>query len=84
MCAVVILLGLCVLFCHSIFCAFRSIVGFYVEPLSIAHKFSNGATWDGKGVAPPLNSCSQDATVEFEDNRNHMRLPRGGGSVIFT
>lgn len=35
----------------------RRIVGFYVEPLSVQHKFANDGAWDGKEPAPALQTC---------------------------
>ena len=41
-----------------------SIVGFYVEPLSVKHAY-NGE-WNGKEPAPQLTSCSQQKHLTYE------------------
>jgi len=55
--------------------AFR-IVGFYVEPLSIRHSYDG--TWDGKGEAPTLKSCSQSKHVAYDDIKaSHQKVTTG-------
>lgn len=41
------------------------IVGFYVEPLSIEHRFTGGRIWDGVGEAPPLSTCDAFEHTEY-------------------
>lgn len=44
------------------------IVGFYVEPLSVNHKFAGDAKWDGKGDAPQLTTCrSASKHLTYDD-----------------
>jgi len=44
------------------------VVGFYVEPFTVKHKFANGQTWDGDDIrtAPPLTTCDKSGPMVFE------------------
>eukprot|EP00607_Mallomonas_marina_P000199 CAMPEP_0182427426 /NCGR_PEP_ID=MMETSP1167-20130531/17163_1 /TAXON_ID=2988 /ORGANISM="Mallomonas Sp, Strain CCMP3275" /LENGTH=397 /DNA_ID=CAMNT_0024609649 /DNA_START=348 /DNA_END=1538 /DNA_ORIENTATION=- len=56
------------------------IVGFYVEPFSIKHKFRS--EWDGKGDPPTAATCLQDRHVTYESVTDHQKL--NTGSLIYT
>lgn len=59
------------------------IVGFYVEPLSVNHKFKDADKWDGKGDAPALSTCSSNKHLTYEDvKKNPQKVAQG--SVLFT
>lgn len=58
------------------------IVGFYVEPLSIKHKFSGGRSWDGKEAPPPLASCTAGEHAEFDSTTEPQKAE--SGNVLFT
>lgn len=58
------------------------IVGFYVEPISIKHRFTGGKQWDGKGEAPALSACHGGEHLEFESDREAQRVE--SGSLLFT
>lgn len=61
-----------------------SIVGFYVEPLSVKHTFANDAKWDGKTAAPPaLKTCPANKLLTYEDVTEHLKIP-ASGNVVFT
>lgn len=59
------------------------IVGFYVEPLSINHKWTKGGQWDGKEPAPSLATCNSKKHLSYDDVKsNPMKVVTG--NLIFT
>jgi transmembrane 9 superfamily protein 2/4 len=58
------------------------IVGFYVEPLSIKHKFSGGAKWDGMGIAPSLSTCDTGKRTDYDSVSEHQKVETG--DLVFT
>lgn len=63
------------------------IVGFYVEPLSIEHHFTDNTKWDGVGTPPALSSCGQKPAqhkhLSYDDVKgNPMKVNLG--DLIFT
>jgi transmembrane 9 superfamily protein 2/4 len=61
--------------------AFR-IVGFYIEPLSIKHRFTGGRVWDGTGEAPPLATCDTFEHTEYMLEREAQKAD--SDTVLFT
>ncbi len=61
-----------------------SIVGFYVEPLSITHKTQSGTTWDGKGDAPTLSTCASKSKHLTYDNVKGNPQKVNPGQIIFS
>eukprot|EP01039_Chlorochromonas_danica_P008603 gene8598-9479_t len=59
------------------------IVGFSVEPLSIAHRIKGDAKWDGKGDAPAMTTCSETSHLTFDDTKNKQQRLQDG-SLIFS
>ena len=49
------------------------VVGFYVEPFTVKHKFANDAKWDGSGEAPPLSTCDKSGPMAV--SYTHLTLP---------
>ena len=58
------------------------VVGFYVEPFTVKHKFANGAKWDGSGEAPPLSTCDKSGPMVYEAIAAKQDVQTG--PVIFT
>lgn len=58
------------------------IVGFYVEPLSVAHTFSGGKAWSGLGDAPALNSCNNVKHLDYDSVKTHQKIQ--SGPLVFT
>mmetsp|Transcript_24771 Transcript_24771/g.36534 ORF Transcript_24771/g.36534 Transcript_24771/m.36534 type:complete len:635 (-) Transcript_24771:180-2084(-) len=58
------------------------IVGFYVEPLSIKHRFVGGKLWDGRGEPPSLAACRDGEHLEFDSNRDAQRVE--SGALVYT
>jgi transmembrane 9 superfamily member 2/4 len=59
------------------------IVGFYIEPISIKHRFTGSKTWDGKGEPPALTACtSNEEHLEYEINRELQKVE--AGTIIYT
>jgi len=58
------------------------VVGFYVEPFTVKHKFQNDAKWDGSGEAPPLSTCDKSGPMVYEAIAAKQAV--AVGSVIFT
>ena len=56
------------------------IVGFYVEPLSIKHKFTKN--WNGEGDPPALSSCTTDKHVTYDSISEHQKV--NAGNIVFT
>lgn len=67
---------------HTIEPGAHRIVGFYVEPLSINHKFNSD--WNGKLPAPPSSSCSSTKHLAFEDIKKSDRQKVGVGKLTFS
>jgi transmembrane 9 superfamily protein 2/4 len=67
---------------HSVEVDSYRIVGFYIEPLSIQHKFSSGKAWDGSGEPPTLSSCSVDKHVTYDSITEHQKVQ--SGNLVFT
>ena len=61
---------------------FYSIVGFYVEPLSVKHTFLGGAVWDGKGDAPQLSSCQPATHLDYDSVKEHQKV--FAGPLLYT
>mmetsp|Transcript_7062 Transcript_7062/g.9181 ORF Transcript_7062/g.9181 Transcript_7062/m.9181 type:complete len:653 (+) Transcript_7062:144-2102(+) len=62
------------------------VVGFAVEPLSIAHEFQGGYVWDGKssdGMAKPLTTCSSAKHLSRGDVRN-SQIVAPGENILYT
>ena len=58
-----------------------SIVGFYVEPLSVNHKLT--APWDGKGEAPSLATCSRSKHLSYDNVKGNPQKVLAG-NIIFS
>ena len=58
------------------------IVGFYVEPLSVKHKFANSKVWDGSGDPPVLASCATDKHLTYDSITEHQKVT--SGNLLFT
>ncbi len=58
------------------------VVGFYVEPFTVKHKFANNAKWDGSGEAPPLSTCDKSGPMVYEAIAAKQDVQTG--PVIFT
>ena len=50
------------------------IVGFYVEPLSVKHKFVDNKVWDGSGTPPQLTSCAADKHLTYDAIKQHQMV----------
>jgi transmembrane 9 superfamily member 2/4 len=63
------------------------IVGFYVEPLSVQHKFANDAKWDGKDetTPPQLATCKPNTNkhLSFDDVKSSPQKVQLG-DILFT
>jgi len=60
------------------------VVGFYVEPFTVKHKFANGQYWDGEDIrtAPPLSTCDKSGPMVFESIGEKQEVKPG--RVLFT
>ena len=60
------------------------VVGFYVEPFTVKHKFANGQIWDGEDIrtAPPLTTCDKSGPMVFESIGEKQEVKPG--RVLFT
>jgi len=60
------------------------VVGFYVEPFTVKHKFANNQFWDGEDVrtAPPLSTCDKSGPMVFESIGDKQEVKPG--RVLFT
>ena len=60
------------------------VVGFYVEPFTVKHKFANGQKWDGDDVAaaPPLETCDKSGPMVFENIQTKQEIV--AGNVLYT
>ncbi|KAL7566388.1 hypothetical protein ACA910_011127 [Epithemia clementina (nom. ined.)] len=62
------------------------VVGFAVEPLSVAHKFQGGYEWDGKtpdGFTKPLATCSTTAHFSRDQIQN-SQVVGVGQKILYT
>jgi len=62
------------------------VVGFAVEPLSVAHEFQGGYVWDGssaEGMAKPLDTCSTTRHMTRNDIMN-SQIVTPGSKIIYT
>mmetsp|Transcript_4673 Transcript_4673/g.14911 ORF Transcript_4673/g.14911 Transcript_4673/m.14911 type:complete len:552 (+) Transcript_4673:403-2058(+) len=60
------------------------IVGFYVEPFSLQHVFSDGVTWSGQNEAPPLETCSSEDPMDLDQAKDHGLALKKSTEVVFT
>ena len=58
------------------------IVGFYVEPLSIKHRFAGNGKWDGSSPAPTLSTCPRDRHTDYDSFAEKHKVQNG--NVVFT
>jgi len=60
------------------------VVGFYVEPFTVKHRFANGQIWDGEDVstAPPLETCDKAGPMVYESIVSRQEAV--AGDVLFT
>lgn len=60
------------------------VVGFYVEPFSVKHKFVDNAKWDGKDLetAPALQTCREGSHLTYDDITEHQKIE--SGTVVYT
>ena len=58
------------------------VVGFYVEPFTVAHRFQNDASWDGSGEAPALATCDKSGPMVYEAIAAKQKVE--AGPVLFT
>lgn len=67
---------------HELAIDANRVVGFYVKPSSVQHKFENGVSWDGDATfTPPLEQCSLYSENDFKDSKAQAVEV---GDVIFT
>jgi len=62
------------------------VVGFFVEPISVKHRFTDDWKWDGKaaeGFTHPMDTCSQNAMLNADDVEE-LQLVAEGEEVLFT
>ena len=62
------------------------VVGFAVEPLSVAHEFQGGYQWDGmssEGMTKPLATCSATEHLQRTDIQNSQIVARGE-KILYT
>jgi transmembrane 9 superfamily protein 2/4 len=62
------------------------VVGFKVEPMSIAHRYSGGYIWDGEsseGFTKPLTTCREGAHTSF-DFIPENQLVTAGATILYT
>ena len=62
------------------------VVGFAVEPLSVAHKFQGGYEWDGmtqEGMGKPLDTCSTTKHLAREDITDNQ-IVGPGQTILYT
>lgn len=63
------------------------IVGFYVQPLSVQHKFENNALWNGQGAPPTLTTCSAARShkhLSYDDVKLSPQKVVPDGNIVFT
>jgi transmembrane 9 superfamily member 2/4 len=63
------------------------VVGFAVEPLSVAHKFSGDYEWDGlslEGAQKPLSTCPASGQHMNRDQIESLQIAAPSENIIFT
>jgi transmembrane 9 superfamily protein 2/4 len=60
------------------------IVGFYVEPFSIDHKFLGDVTWNGKDIAPEVQTCSKAEPMDLSKAKGHELALSKSTKVVYT
>ena len=55
---------------------------FHMPTLMCQLSYANSGTWDGKGIAPALSSCSQTEHLNYDAVREHQKVL--SGSLLFT
>jgi len=60
------------------------VVGFYVEPFTVKHKFVNDQVWDGSDIrtAPPIATCDKSGPMVYESIADKQEVK--SGNVLFT
>jgi transmembrane 9 superfamily protein 2/4 len=60
------------------------VVGFYVEPFTVKHRFVNDQGWDGEDIrtAPPLSTCDKSGPMVFESISEKQEVKPG--RILFT
>ena len=60
------------------------VVGFYVEPFTVKHRFLNDQGWDGEDIrtAPPLSTCDKSGPMVFESISEKQEVKPG--RILFT
>lgn len=62
------------------------VVGFAVEPMSIAHEFQGGYVWDGvsvEGLSKPLSTCTTSAHTDRSSITKHQAV-NNGATILYT
>ncbi|KAJ1453021.1 hypothetical protein M885DRAFT_525240 [Pelagophyceae sp. CCMP2097] len=62
------------------------IVGFYVEPFSVDHKFAGDVAWNGKSYdeMPKLQTCSTAEVMDLERSKDIQMFLTKGVKVLYT
>ena len=63
------------------------VVGFKVEPMSIAHRYTGGYVWDGvssEGFSKPLEQCNHSGEHTTSEMINGPQKVEPGTSIIYT
>ncbi len=63
------------------------VVGFKVEPMSIAHRYSGGYIWDGEsseGFSKPLEQCIANQHMSGESIGERRLLVAPGATILYT
>jgi transmembrane 9 superfamily protein 2/4 len=60
------------------------IVGFYVEPFSVDHKFVGGTAWSGNEDAPALETCSIFEPMDLDRAKDHGLALTKSTKVLYT
>lgn len=63
------------------------VVGFSVEPMSIAHEFQSGYQWDGEskeGFTKPLGTCVPGTHMERGMIQKNQKVTPTGTTIIYT
>jgi len=62
------------------------VVGFFVEPISVKHKYADGFKWDGKaaeGFTHSLETCSSTTMINADDVKE-LQVIAEGEEILFT
>ncbi len=62
------------------------VVGFFVEPISVKHRYVDGWAWDGhstEGRSRPLETCGSDNSIYVDEVKERMEVGEGV-PIIFT